>query len=337
MVNQTSVMPGERVFRRHPLRAAIGALVLSVVLSAATLFILPRFLPRNMDLSTRGLIVAVVAIALTAAVWVSTFWFRNMRIVVRSDVVEIGRPGARETYVRSATGFRSQITEHRTNGLRSGVTRALIVHSAGREITVELPGFTRATFNELMAELNPIAQPRLADPVDDARARAHLPRMFAVDASRERRLASGLTLAAVVCVLAMAATIVLVLQPGFLDGELSALVLVAPITGLAAIACGILAALRSRIARSAPTQISLTTHGIRMDDVDHPYDQTTRLWLTPPAYPTRRLRIERTTGRPVRHTLSSARIEMSPDYGEFLLTLRADTAQRPGLISMDLE
>ncbi|WP_334151196.1 hypothetical protein [Microbacterium sp.] len=337
MVNQTSVMPGERVFRRHPLRAAIGALALSVVLSAATLFILPRFLPRNMDVSTRGLIVAVVAIALTAAVWVSTFWFRNMRIVVRPDVVEIGRPGARETYVRSATGFRSQITEHRTNGLRSGVTRALIVHSAGREITVELPGFTRATFNELMAELNPIAQPRLADPVDDARARAHLPRTFAVDASRERRLASGLTIATVVCVLAMAATVVLVLQPGFLDGELSALILVAPITGLAAIACGILAALRARIARSAPVQISLTTHGIRIDDVDHPYDRITRLWLTPPAYPTRRLRIERTNGRPARHTLSSARIEMSPDYGDLLLTLRADTAQRPGLISMDLE
>lgn len=337
MVNQTSMVTGERVFRRHPLRAALGALVLSVAVSAATLFLVPRFLPRTMDLSERGLIVGLLVIVFTVAIWVSTFVFQNMRVVVRPDVVEIGRPGARETYARATTGFRSQVTEHRTNGLRSGVTRALIVHSAGREITVQLTGFTRATFNELMAELNPITQPRLADPVDDARARAHLPRMFTVDAGGERRLATRLTITAVVCALAMAATIVLVLQPGFLDSELSALVLIAPFSGLAAIVCGIFAALRSRVARSAPSHISLTTHGIRIDDVEHPYAQITRLWLTPPAYPTCRLRIDRTNGRPVRHTLSSARIAMTPDYGDFLLTLRADTAQRPGLISMDLE
>lgn len=337
MVDQTSVTRVERVFRRHPARAAIGALVLSAALSTATLFLLPRLLPRTMDLSTRGLVVAVVAIALTAAVVVSTFWLRNMRVAVRPDSVEIGRPGARETYDRATTGFRSLITEHRTNGLRSGVTRALIVHSAGREITVELPGFTRATFNELMAALVPVAAPRLADPVDEARARAHLPTVFTVDAAGERRLANRLLFVALVFFATAIATVLLTLSPGFLEGDLSALILIAPMTALGGVAFGIASGLRRRVARSAPAQVTLTHHGIRIDDVDHPYAALTRLWLTPPAYPTRRLRIAPTSGRPVTHTLASPRIAMTPDYSDFLLALRADTTPHPGLISLDLE
>lgn len=337
MVNQTSVVSTERVFRRHPLRAALGALVLSVALSAATLFLLPRFLPRTMDLSTRGLIVAVVAIALTGAVWVSTFWFRNMRIVVRPDEVEIGRPGNRETYPRATTGFRSLITEHRMNGLRSGVTRALIVQSAGREITVELPGFPRATFNELMAVLTPIAPQRAADPVEDARARAHLPTVFTVDASRERRFATRLLIVALVFFAAAIGTVLLALTPGFLEGDLSALILIAPMTALGGVAFAIASGLRRRVARSAPAQVTLTRLGIRIDDVDHPYAQLTRLWLTPPAYPVQRLRIEPAAGRRLTYTLASSRITMTPDYSDFLLALRADTAHLPGLISLDLE
>ncbi|QYM64331.1 hypothetical protein [Microbacterium sp. Se5.02b] len=47
MLNQAEAVPRERIFRRHPVRSAVGAIVLSAVLSAATLFLLPTFLPRG--------------------------------------------------------------------------------------------------------------------------------------------------------------------------------------------------------------------------------------------------------------------------------------------------
>jgi len=40
-MSQVATVPAERVFRRHPLRIALGALVLSAVLSTAALFISP--------------------------------------------------------------------------------------------------------------------------------------------------------------------------------------------------------------------------------------------------------------------------------------------------------
>ncbi|GEC74051.1 hypothetical protein [Microbacterium maritypicum] len=56
MLNQAEAVSGERVFRRNPLRSAVGAIVLSAVLSAVTLFVLPKFLPRTMNISTRGVL-----------------------------------------------------------------------------------------------------------------------------------------------------------------------------------------------------------------------------------------------------------------------------------------
>lgn len=337
MLSQSSMAAGERVFRRHPARTAVGAIVVSAMLSAAALFILPQFLPRLMDLSTRGAIVLVVAIALTAAVWVGAFWLRNIRVVVGPDAVEIGRPGNRETYSRATTAFRSRITEHRTNGLPSGTTRALILHTAGREVTIELPGFTRATFNELMAMLNPIAPPPMTDPVEAARARAQLPSSFTVDSSGERRLATRLTIAATVMLIVAALVGALALTPGFLDGELSALVLLVPFAVLAAIPLAIGAIQRRRVLKAIPARISVNHHGIRFDDLDVPFAQLTRIWMTPTGYPVRRLRLERAAGRSSAHVLGSSRVQMSPDYADFLLAVRAETAHTPGLLQLDLE
>ncbi|CAH0234604.1 hypothetical protein [Microbacterium foliorum] len=337
MIDGVSVVSGERVFRRHPARAVVSAILISAALSAATLFILPQFLPRRMDLSTRGMIVLAVAIALTLVVFVSVLWLRNTRIVVRADTVEVGRAGNREVYDRATTAFRSKITEHRTNGLRSGITRALIIENAGREITVELPGFTRATFNDLMATLNPIAPPAAADPVAAARERAQLPSSFTVDSTGERRLANGLTIGAVMLLVVAAAVVVLALQPGFLDGELSALVLLVPFAGLAGIVLAIVAFQRRRVLKAIPAHITVSHHGLRLDDVDLPFSQLTRIWLTPPAYPVRRIRFERVSGRATVHVLGSSRVQMTPEYTALLLALRAETAQHPEMLRLDLE
>lgn len=336
-MSQVSVAPAERVFRRHPLRTAGGSLLLTVVFAAAVLFLLPKFLPPNMTISTRGTIVLVVVIAITLAVWIGAFWFRNIRVIVRADSVEIGRPGGTETYSRATTAFRSKITEHRTNGFRTGTTRALIAWTGGRETVIELPGFTRTTFNELMAQLTPISAPPAVDPVEAARARAKLPTTFTVDASKERSLGRGFLIAAIVFAAATIGTVLMAFTPGFLEGELSALILIAPMAGVAAIGFGIGAAQRYRVARTTPTQISLSHHGIRIGEVDHPYAQLTRVWLTPPAYPIRRIRIERAAGRTITHVLGSTRITMTPDYAAFLEAVRAETAPWPGLLSLDLE
>lgn len=337
MLSPSPMVTGERTFRRHPARVAVGAIVLSAALSAAALFILPHFLPRLMDLSTRGTIVLVAVVALTAAVWVGAFWFRNIRVVVGPEVVEIGRPGNRETYSRAMTAFRSKITEHRTNGLPSGTTRALILHTAGREITIELPGFTRTTFNELMAVLNPIAPPPVTDPVEAARARAHLPSSFTVDSSGERGLASRLTIAAIALLIVAVLGGVLAATPGFLDGELSALVLLVPFTGVAGIGVAIGAVQRRRVLKAIPAHISVSRHGIRFDEAEVPFAQLTRIWLTPTGYPVRRIRFERAAGRSTTHVLGSSRVQMSPDYSDFLLAVRAETAHLPGLLQLDLE
>lgn len=337
MLNQAEAVPRERTFRRHPVRSTVGAIVLSAVLSVATLFLLPTFLPRGMNIATRGLVVLIVAIALTVAVFAGFFWFRNIRIVVRPDEVEIGKAGARETFSRGTTVFRSKITEHRTNGLPSGTTRALIVHSGGREITFELPGYTRSLFNELMATLNPIAQPQFVDPVEAARAAAHLPTQFTIDAAGERRVAARITIAAVVFLVIAVAVGLLALIPGFLEGELSALILLAPFAALAAIGFGIAALQRRRLVRSIPAQLSVDSQGIRVDGVDIPYAQVDRLWLTPPAYPVKRIRFERAAGRATTYLVSSPRVEITPGHDDLLGAVRARTAHRPGLVSLDLE
>lgn len=337
MLNQAEAVPGERVFHRNPLRSAVGAVVLSAVLSAATLFLLPRFLPGTMKISTRGVVVLVVAIALTVAVFAGFFWFRNIRIVVRPHEVEIGKPGSRETFARATTAFRSKITEHRTNGLPSGTTRALVVHTGDREITIELPGYTRPLFNELMATLNPIAQPVFDDPLAAARAGAQLPTQFTVDATGERRLASRITIAAVVFLVIAVGVGWLVLVPGFVEGELSALILLAPFAAVAAIGFGFGAVQRRRLVRSIPALVSIDTHGIRIDGVDNPYTQLSRIWLTPPAYPVKRLRLARAGGKTTTHLLASSRVGITPDYGDLLLAVRARTAHLPGLLSLDLE
>ncbi|KQQ67118.1 hypothetical protein ASF63_07795 [Microbacterium sp. Leaf320] len=337
MVDGVSVVSGERVFRRHPARSVVSAILLSAALSAAALFILPQFLPRRMDLSTRGTIVLVVAVVLTLVIFVSIFWLRNTRVVVRADSVEVGRAGNREVFDRATTAFRSKITEHRTNGIRSGITRALIIHNGGREITVELVGFTRATFNDLMAMLNPIAPPPTADPVAAARERAQLPSSFTVDSSGERRLASGLIIGAVVLLIVAAAVGALAASPGFLDGDLSALVLLVPLAGVAGIGLAIGASQRRRVLKAIPAHVMVSHHGIRFDDTDLPYAQLTRIWLTPAGYPVRRIRFERAAGRTTVHVLGSPRVQMSPEYTAFLLAVRAETARYPELLRLDLE
>lgn len=336
-MSQVATVPAERVFRRHPLRIALGALVLSAVLSTAALFIIPGFLPRTMNISTRGRIVLVAAIVLTIAVWVGAFWLRNIRVIVRPGTVDIGRPGGMQTYARDTTAFRSKVTEHRTNGLRTGTTRALVVWTDGRETVIDLPGFSRTVFNELMAELAPIAQPPAADPVAAARERAKLPTTFRLDSSGERRIGRGFLITAIVLFAMTLGVTLLVLTPGFLDGDLSALVLLIPFAGIAAIGFAIGAAQRYRAVRRTPAQIVVGPHGLRMGEEDHPYSLLARIWLTPPAYPVHRIRLDKRGGRATTCILGSTRVTMTPTYEEFVLALRSETAGLPGLVSLDLE
>jgi hypothetical protein len=336
-MSQVSAVPAERVFRRHPVRIAIGALVLSAVLSAAALFLIPPLLPRNMGISTRGQIVLVAVIVLIAAVWTGSFWLRNIRVVVRPETVEIGRPGGMQSYPRDTTAFRSKVTEHRTNGLRTGTTRALVVWTGGRESVIDLPGFRRTTFNELMAELAPIAQPAPVDPVAAARERAMLPTVFRLDVSLERRIGRGFLITGVVFLVAAVAGGSLALASDITESDFLPLILLSPLAAVIGVGFAIGAAQRYRAARSTPTQITIGHHGIRLDDVDHPYAQLTRIWLTPPAYPVHRIRLDRAAGRGVVRVLGSTRVTMTPSYQEFLQTLRSETAHLPGLVSLDLE
>ena len=106
---------------------------------------------------------------------------------------------------------------------------------------------------------------------------------------------------------------------------------------VAAIGFAIGAALRYRTARSTPSQIAIGHHSIRLDETDLPYAQLSRIWLTPPAYPVHRIRLDRAGGRGMTVIVGSTRVTMTPSYEEFLQALRSETAHLPGLISLDLE
>lgn len=334
-MTQAFAQQAEIVFRRHPLRTAMKALVLTVVLSAAALFILPSMLPRNMDIPTRGLIVLVVAIVLTAVVWIGMFWYRNIRVVIRPDRIDIGRPGDVQSYARAMTGFRSKVTEHHTNGIRTSTTRTLIVDTGAKETLVDLHGFSRAEFNELMAVLAPIGTPT-TDPVDAARLRAHLVRTFTIDASSQRRIGTAFLVVAVVFLTITVAVAAVVFSQGPLDGE-DAVIVVTPFTGLVGVGFGLGALQRFRAFATSPRRIEIGSLGLRIDDVDHPYSQLRRIWLTPPAYPTHRMQIDPVAGRSRTIILESNRVTLTPAYDEFLLTITSETGRTPGLLSLDLE
>ncbi|QNA94000.1 hypothetical protein [Microbacterium sp. Se63.02b] len=106
---------------------------------------------------------------------------------------------------------------------------------------------------------------------------------------------------------------------------------------LAAVGFGIGALQRRRLVRSIPAQLSVDSQGIRVDGVDIPYAQVDRLWLTPPAYPVKRIRFERAAARATTYLVSSPRVQITPDYDDLLAAVRARTAHRPGIVSLDLE
>lgn len=325
------------VFRRGILPTVLRAIVVSAVALTAALFLIPQIVPRGMSLSDRTLLLTFVAVVLLVVVWGTLFWLRNVRVVVSRDVVEIGRPGSREAFERATTEFRSRVTEHRTNGVRSGTTRTLIVGRNGVEREFELPGFSRAAFNELMAQLIPLAIAHPADPVAAARVRSQVRRDFQVDASRERRLAIVFAIVSAVFLLLTLVIVLSVMARGELDGE-SVAILLTPLTGLVAAGFGLGVVQRVRAVRQTPTRITVGHRGLRLDEVEHPYASLTRIWLTPPSYSgAKRLRLERRGGRPLTLTLSAPRITLDPDYDELVTALRSETAAFPGLLSLDLE
>lgn len=326
-----------REFRRSILPTVLGGVITTALLSVVALFLIPAFVPPTMSISGRMLLFVAVVVVLIIVVGGTLFWLRDIRVIVTADAVTIGRAGSRQTFARDTSVFRSRITEHRTNGFRTGTTRALIVHSGGRETSFELPGFSRTTFNELMATLAPLAPALPADPVVAARARAQVRRDFTLDATRERRLGMILLAVCAVLIVATIGIVLWVLSLGELTED-SIGILLAPPFAICATGFGIGGVRRLRNAGRAPRRLTVGHQGLRLDEVEHAYAQLARIWVTPPSYGgPKRMRIERRGGRPVAVTLAAPRIALSPDYEEFVVALRSETAAYPGLLSLDLE
>ncbi|MGW8482613.1 hypothetical protein ACWGJP_05700 [Microbacterium sp. NPDC055903] len=330
------VMPVERVFRQHPLRALLSAVVIAVVLDALALLIIPQVLPDTIYTSGRRIIVFGAMAVITVVVLVVMLWLRNVQVRVSHESVTVGRAGKWESFPRATTAFRTHITEHRTNGVRSGTTRSLIVRTAHGERTIALPGFTRSVFNELAATLNPLTPPTAVDPVEAARVRAGLPTTFEVDAAGERRAGNRFLVVAVIALVVAVVAILPLFAPDFPTGETAPLVMLSPLAAIVAVGFGIGGFQRLRLARRSTTRIVVGSLGLRIGEVDHPYAQLTRIWLTPPAYATKRITLESPSGRSI-HLLESARVAIRPEYSQFAASLHAHVAERQGLLSFDLE
>lgn len=341
-----STPSGEQVvFRGSLARRALGALVLSAILSALALFALPSFLPVTTSRSTRATLAITAAVIVVALVWGSALWYANTRVIVDRDAVEIRRPGQLlHRWERSNAAFTSRITKRYTNGIPSGVDRTLIVESPGRRDEVNVP-LSREAFTELVALLSPLTEHVTVGEAGVLRTAPHLvgTRTFTPDAMAVRRSARRAGVAAAI-VVAIAAAAIAVAMSGVLvrdDREIVS-VLVVPLLLVLALILGVLALSTAARARTVPGRVDVSAGAITVDGQTFFLAQQRAVRLSPPAYPRRRLVVVDATGATRRWLLgqpgSSKRVpEILPAYPDLVAAVAAAAVGAEQIVRLDLE
>jgi len=343
-----SAPSGGRVeFRGSLARRALGALVLSVVLGAAALFVLPQLLPVTTTRSMRATLAITAAVIIVLLIWGSALWHANTRVVVDGDAVEIRRPGQLlHRWERSTSSFTSRVTKRYTNGIPSGVDRTLIVQSPGRRDEVNVP-LSRDRFTELVALLSPLAadssSPSAVSSAGDDAVRALAPRTFSPQATVLRRRARRSAVAAGIAAL-IALAVVAVAVSGVLveDDREIAMVIVLPILVILVAIIGVLALTTSARGRSVPARIDVSPGAITIDGQTFFFAQQRAVRLSPPTYPRRRLVIVDGGGARRRWLLgepgASAGVpEILPDYADLVAAVAANARGAESIVRLDLE
>lgn len=337
---------GPVVFRGSLARRALSALILSAILGALALFVLPSFLPVTTSRSTRATLAITVAVIVVALVWGSALWYANTRVIVDGDAVEIRRPGQLlHRWDRSTAMFTSRITKRYTNGIPSGVDRTLIVESPGRSDEVNLP-LSREAFTELVALLAPLTDRVVGSgAAGGARSAPQIAgtRTFSTDATAVRRRARSSGIAAAVVVLIAAVTIAVAMS-GVLTGDDREIVsiTVVPLLLVLALILGVLALITTVRARSVPRHVEVTAGAITVDGQTFVLAQQRAVRLSPPGYPRRRLVIVDATGATRRWLLGEAGAskrapEILPAYPDLVAAVAAAAVGAEQIVRLDLE
>lgn len=321
-----------RVFRRGLAGAVLQAVIASVIVGVAAAFIVPGVLPIYTSRTTRATLTLVAIAVALVVIWGTPLWLRNLTVVVTPERVTVRRPvGEVAAFARSETVFGSTVTQNRVNGMKSSVTRTLIAHGPQGESRVDLPGFSRSTFNALVELIAP-----LGESVAETEPRLPQATSFTLDTSvqrsRSRRFAwAALILGAVALGAAVAALNIDDDGMRVVGGTLALFALVAGI-GLA-IGAGQAAAL----ARRHPSRLMISGAGIHIDGADYAYARLSRIWVTPTAYSRSSIQLIGHDGSRMTWPLAGPGVSMSPDYLVFVHSLRIATHHHPGLVALDLE
>ena len=112
----TDAALGRQVFRPPLGRRVVGALVGSIVFVTLAALLVPRLFPVTTPRDVRAGITLVVVVVGVAAIWGTSLWWNNLRVVVTAAAVEVHRPGMRlHAWAREDTAFTSHLTQRYVN------------------------------------------------------------------------------------------------------------------------------------------------------------------------------------------------------------------------------
>ncbi|GAA4781588.1 hypothetical protein [Microbacterium gilvum] len=328
-----SATAAPRVFRQSMLRRIPLGLILSALVVLLGLGLLPQFKPVTMPKAQFGMLSLAVISILIVLIWFWLLWWANTRVVVTDELVEVRRPFMTvHSWRRDAVGFSSTVTRQYTNGIRSGTTRTLTVHTQGGQTAIALAGMPQAAFSDLLAVLQ---APAVRAPEDDAFLRSvPLPAVFAPTRGPlvRRAVVTG-AVAAALLLLGLGAVVAGIL----LDG---ALIVVGALLLLAATGLGIAAGVAGGRAGRIPGRIEVSRGAIAIDGRVIPLGSLERVWISPPTYTaSRRLSVVHPGGSRERWALGAGNdaAKVMPQWEQLVVAVQAAAVDHPELVAYDLE
>lgn len=335
-----------RSFRKPLTGAIVSTVLFGAVATVLIALVLPNMLPVSMARIERAMLTLAAIVVVVLLIAFLLLWWTNYTVVVEPDTVRIRRPFVTvHTWPRQSTQFSSNVTKHTTYGLPSGSNRALVATGPdGRSASVQV-GLGRKKFNELMHELDPVRSgPGLpAHAATGAPTPTNTPQTlpvrseFTIDTGRLRSRARGLLLAG--CGLIVLAGVAAVLTSSGALATVGADLGIGAtlIGGLAGVCLTVLGAVLATRGRSAPRVVRVDQLAVTVDDRAFPYQDLKRIWVSPPTYPRRTLRLAPTRGGTRRYLVGDGNLVEVDGYAELLHALGERTAGYPGLVTLDRE
>jgi len=260
----------------------VGVVAVPLVAIGVPLLVLQQILHVR---DSKILIAVSVGILVVGGIWVLVHVFVTGPIRFETDARSVRlRRGLRvaNEWQRAATVFGSLVTRQTTNGIPSGSQRVVFATTANERVEVPARWFSARVFNDLMADLAPVAAP--ADAVESS-APSERSRTFALDPSASRaptpvRVVVGVLIAAFFVSIGVFAFFLV--SDGTADPE--ALVFVAAVALFVAVVFLIAAAAARRRVARIPTSITVTGSTLQVDEQVLYWGQLASIELTPPSY-----------------------------------------------------